>query len=75
MQNVRVTVPLDDAEATALISMAEAECRHPREQMRFLLRMEAARRGILPVAETQYMQVAVEDKCCEVDQREEDSLG
>ncbi len=47
MSNVRVSVPLDDAEANALINMAEEECRHPREQLRFLLRTEATRRGIL----------------------------
>ncbi len=50
MHSLRVSVPLDDEEATALISMAEEECRHQREQLRFLLRTEANRRGILPYA-------------------------
>lgn len=44
----RITVPLDKNEATALRRMAEADCRHPREQLRHLLREEAFRRGLLP---------------------------
>ncbi len=47
MPDTRVNVPLDDRELTALVRMAEAECRHPREQMRYLLREEACRRGLL----------------------------
>lgn len=44
----RITVPLDKNEAMALRRMAEADCRHPREQLRHLLREEASRRGLLP---------------------------
>ena len=47
MSTARVNVLLEQREAAALIQMAEAECRHPREQMRYLLREEACRRGLL----------------------------
>jgi hypothetical protein len=47
MQKIRVSVPLDNSEADALISMARAACRHPREQLRFLLRQEARRLGLV----------------------------
>ncbi len=47
MSTARVSVLLEQPEAAALIQMAEAECRHPREQMRYLLREEACRRGLL----------------------------
>lgn len=48
MSEARVNVPLDRRELTALVQMAEADCRHPREQLRYLLREEACRRGLLP---------------------------
>ncbi len=47
MPNLRITVPLDDSELQALMSMAARDCRHPREQLRFLLREEARRCGLL----------------------------
>lgn len=47
MRTVRVNVPLDPGELTALVRMAETDCRHPREQMRYLLREEAYKRGLL----------------------------
>ena len=47
MRTTRVNVPLDARELTALVRMAEADCRHPREQMRYLLREEASKRGLL----------------------------
>ncbi len=47
MSTARVNVVLDQSEATALVRMADADCRHPREQMRYLLRQEACRRGLL----------------------------
>jgi hypothetical protein len=47
MSAARVSIPLDSSELNALVQMAQAECRHPREQMRFLLREEAQRRGLL----------------------------
>ena len=43
----RISVPLDRCELDALLNMAAADCRHPREQMRYLLREEARRRGLL----------------------------
>jgi hypothetical protein len=50
MQKLRVSVPLERAEARALIAMAGAECREPREQLRYLLRREAKRRGLWDAA-------------------------
>ena len=47
MRTTRVNVPLDTCELTALVLMAKTDCRHPREQMRYLLREEAYRRGLL----------------------------
>ena len=47
-RQVRVNVSLNQSEAAALIGMADAECRHPREQLRHILREEARRRGLLP---------------------------
>ena len=48
MPATRVSVPLDPSELSALVRMAEADCRHPREQLRFLLRQAAQARGLLP---------------------------
>lgn len=48
MDTTRINVPLTKSEAVALIRIAEAECRHPREQMRYLLIKEAQQRGLLP---------------------------
>lgn len=45
--NLRITVPLDKQELRALVAMSEVECRPPREQLRFLLRKEAERLGLL----------------------------
>jgi hypothetical protein len=36
-------------ELAALLAMAQLDCRHPREQLRYLLRAEAERRGMLRV--------------------------
>ncbi len=47
MQSLRINVPLDQTEMQALVSMAEVDCRHPREQMRWLLIQEARRRALL----------------------------
>jgi hypothetical protein len=50
MPKHNIYVPLEQADARALIDMAQTECRHPREQMVYLLRAEAQRRGLLPGA-------------------------
>ncbi len=52
MSNGRINVPLDSRELRALIHMAQAECRHPREQARYLLREALREHGSLP-ADTQ----------------------
>ena len=44
----RINVPLDKTELAALLSMAAANCRHPCKQLRFVLREEAKRRGLIP---------------------------
>ena len=46
----RITVPLSDEERSALAQMASQEMRDPRAQIRWILREEAERRGILPPA-------------------------
>jgi hypothetical protein len=48
MPDTRINVPMDNQEFTALLSMAKADCRHPREQLRYLLREAAQARGLLP---------------------------
>ena len=48
MPEARINVPMNNHELTALLQMARADCRHPREQLRCLLRAEAERHGFLP---------------------------
>lgn len=48
MPAASIYVPLDPNERVALLRMAEADCRHPRDLLRYLLRQEAARRSMLP---------------------------
>ena len=47
MSFTRITILLDQVEISALLRMAELDCRHPRDQVRFLLRAELERRGFL----------------------------
>ena len=56
MPTTRVTVPLEPRELVALVRMAAADCRHPREQMRYLLREEACRRGLLTEQDEQQVE-------------------
>lgn len=42
----RVTVCLEENERAALQQMSEFDCRPPRDQIRYLLREEASRRGL-----------------------------
>ncbi len=44
----RISVTLSPSEVTALIADARANFRHPREHLRFILRRELERRGLLP---------------------------
>jgi len=44
---MRLVVTLDHAEGDALARMAHNDLRDPREQLRWLLREELARRGLL----------------------------
>ncbi len=43
----RVIVPLEANEEQALYEMCVAECRHPKEMARYLIRQEAIRRGLI----------------------------
>ncbi len=47
---VRMQVILEPAEADALLKLANAEFRDPREQMRVMVRDGLMRRGLLPKA-------------------------
>jgi hypothetical protein len=47
MESIRVNVPLSQAEAQALVVAAQAACRHPREQARFLIREALVDVGLL----------------------------
>ncbi len=44
----RITVPLTTNERQALVTIAERECRDPREHLRYLIRREAQALGLLP---------------------------
>lgn len=44
----RISVTLSPSEVTALIADARANLRHPREHVRFIIRRELERRGLLP---------------------------
>lgn len=45
----RLTITLDQEEREALTRLAQADVRPPKEQLRFLLRSEAEKRGLWPV--------------------------
>ena len=47
MPDARINVPMNNLEFAALLSMAQTDCRHPREQLRHLLREEARKRDLL----------------------------
>lgn len=48
----RIVVTLTAEERSALLEIADLECRDAGEQLRFLLRQEAQRRGLLCQADT-----------------------
>lgn len=43
----RISVPLSTVERQALVTMAERGCRDPRDHLRFMLRTEAQRLGLI----------------------------
>jgi hypothetical protein len=47
MPYARISVPLTTADRTVLLTIAERECRDPREHLRYLLRRDAEQRGLL----------------------------
>lgn len=48
----RIVVPLGDAERAALAQMSETDMRFPKQQIQFLIREEAKRRGLLQAETT-----------------------
>lgn len=44
----RISITLNSEETAALIAYAQQSLRHPREQVRYVLRQELQRRGLLP---------------------------
>ena len=50
---VRLTIVLTEAERVALRCLAERDCRPPREHLRFLLREEARKRGLMPTKQSE----------------------
>jgi len=51
MMVTRLTVTLEQSEYSALLRVSESELRDPRDQIRFVLRQELERRGLLQAAE------------------------
>lgn len=47
----RITVSLSEREAEGLVKLSQQYYRHPREQLRFILRQELNRQGILSFME------------------------
>jgi hypothetical protein len=47
----RMTITLSEDERTALVQMAGNEFRRPQEQLRYILRTEAQKRGLLDTHE------------------------
>lgn len=47
----RIKIPLDQAEYSALLTVSLAEMRSPSDQVRFILRQELERRGLLHTVE------------------------
>jgi hypothetical protein len=47
MAYARISVPLTAGDRSVLLSIAETECRDPREHLRYLLRRDAEQRGLL----------------------------
>jgi len=51
LNEARINVPLAADEMGALLAMARTDCRHPREELRWVFVQEARRRGLLPILE------------------------
>jgi hypothetical protein len=51
MNTSRITVTLEREERSALMRLAEAELRDPRDQARLILRHELQQRGLLSVTD------------------------
>jgi len=51
---MKIFVPLSPDERAALGAMCRQDLRDPRDQMRFILRQEATKRGLLPQEEARH---------------------
>lgn len=58
----RLTISFTEEERNALQQMAEYDFRPPKDQMRWLLRQEAQRRGLLPTHDTQEAQTVQDSR-------------
>lgn len=56
----RLTITLEQPEYSALLKVAMSELRAPQDQVRFILRRELERRGLLPPTEQQPIQAAAQ---------------
>jgi hypothetical protein len=54
MDEIRITITLEHQEVEALVKMAKAEFRHPKDQLHFILRTELEHRGLLVDTQTDH---------------------
>lgn len=47
----RVSISLNEQELKALVAMGEADCRHPRDELRYIFMQAARERGLLTMGE------------------------
>lgn len=59
----RLKLPLEQAEYSALLRLARAELRSPDDQVRFIIRKELERRGLLPNVAEQYNEEVYNGQC------------
>ena len=51
MDNTQITIALEQRERSALMKLARAELRSPRDQARYIIRRELEQLGLLPPAD------------------------
>jgi hypothetical protein len=61
----KLSIRLNENEFSSLYQLARAELRAPSEQARYMLRVELARRGLLPEPEQPVADVAGREVDCE----------
>ena len=50
----RIILTLDPVDSAALLHMARSDCRPLKDQIRYILRQEATKRGLLPQEEARH---------------------